>query len=116
MTARDHSGQPPLMRLGAAISQAREARGLTTLAVAQATCIAERYVQCIETGEFECLPGKTFIFGFTRTICALLDLDADEYVAVLRAELFDAAAAEPSIAGPSQRSAGRVLKWLGLGA
>jgi len=71
-------------------------------------------VQCVEAGDFVSLPGKTFIFGFTRTICALLDLDADEYIPIIRSELYGSCTREPSI--PESPSApGRLLWRLGLG-
>lgn len=83
--------------VGEKIGKAREKRRMTTLEVSQITRISERYVQCIEAGDFASLPGKTFIFGFTRTICALLDLDADECISIIRSEMYESCTGEPSI-------------------
>lgn len=77
-----------LESLGKAIAGARMARGLTTLDLAEQSRIPLRYVEAIEAGEFRSLPGKTFILGFTRTICRLLELDADSIVATVKSELF----------------------------
>ncbi len=79
---------PPLACLGKAIAQARAARGLTRRDLAKETRIPERYVEAIESGAFARLPGKTFILGFTRTICRRLDLDADSIIATIKRELF----------------------------
>lgn len=77
-------------------------RGMTRLEVSQKTRIPERYVQCVEAGDFASLPGKTFIFGFTRTICVLLDLDADEYIPIIRSEMYGSCTFGPSITPPSR--------------
>jgi cytoskeleton protein RodZ len=102
-----------LARVGEEIGKARRKRRLTTLQVSQKTRIPERYVQCVEAGDFASLPGKPFIFGFTRTICALLELDADAYIPIIRSEMYGTCAGEPSITLSSRRSRG-VLRWLGI--
>lgn len=88
---------PPLMKIGDEIGRARKRRRMSTLKVSQITRIPERYVQCIEAGDFGSLPGKTFVFGFTRTICALLALDADPYIRIIRAEMYASYTDGPSI-------------------
>ena len=90
-------GLSPLAVVGEKIGEARKIRRMSTLEVSQKTRIPERYVQCVEAGDFATLPGKTFVFGFTRTICALLDLDADECIAIIRSELYGSCTGEPSI-------------------
>ncbi len=93
-----------LALVGEEIGKARRKRRLTTFEVSQKTRIPERYVQCVEAGDFASLPGKTFIFGFTRTICTLLELDADAYIPVIRSEIYGDCAGEPSITHSSRRS------------
>ena len=105
---------PPLAAIGETIGEARKKRGMTTLEVSQTTRIPERYVQCVEAGDFVSPPGKTFIFGFTRTICALLDLDADEYIPIIRSELYGSCPREPSIPDPSPAPGG-MLRRMKLG-
>lgn len=99
--------------VGEDIGKARKNRRMTTLQVSQKTRIPERYVQSVEAGDFASLPGKPFIFGFTRTICALLELDADAYIPIIRSEMYGSCAGEPSIARPSRRSLA-VLRRLGI--
>lgn len=88
---------PPLAAVGDEIGNARKGRCMTTLEVSHITRIPERYVQCIEAGDFASLPAKPFVFGFTRTICALLALDADRYIRVIRAEMYETCTDEPGI-------------------
>lgn len=86
---------------------------MTTLEVSQKTRIPERFVQCIEAGDFASLPGKPFIFGFTRSICALLELDADAYIPIIKSEMFGSCTGEPSIPEPS-RGPRAILRRLGI--
>lgn len=88
---------PPLARLGEEIGAARKKRRMSTLKVAQITRIPERYVRCIEAGDFASLPGKPFVFGFTRTISTLLGLDADACIRIIRSEMYTSCNDEPGI-------------------
>lgn len=87
----------PLALVGEEIGAARKRRRMTTLDVARITRIPERYVQSIEGGDFVSLPGKPYALGFTRTICALLALDAEAYIPVIKAELYASCTDEPGI-------------------
>ncbi|TAD83706.1 MAG: helix-turn-helix domain-containing protein [Sphingomonadales bacterium] len=104
----------PLAVVGGEIGKARKGRRMSTLRVSQITRIPERYVQCIEAGDFASLPGKPFVFGFTRTICALLALDADPYIKVIKAEMYESCNDEPGIQ-PSPINPVAVLRRLGIG-
>lgn len=104
---------PPLAAVGDEIAKGRKRRRLSTLRVAQITRIPERYVRCIEAGEFADLPGKTFVFGFTRTICVLLELDADRLIGVIRAEMYAGCTDQPGIP-PAASSPGAMLRRIAL--
>lgn len=105
---------PPLAVIGDEIGKARRKRRMSTLEVSRITRISERYVRCIEAGDFASLPGKTFVFGFTRSICVLLELDADAYIPVIRSELYSNCSDEPSIL-PTSRLQTAFLKRLMMG-
>jgi cytoskeletal protein RodZ len=105
---------PPLALVGQDIANARKKRRMTTLKVSQITRIPERYVQCIEAGDFASLPAKPFVFGFTRTICGLLALDADACIAAIKSEMYESCTDEPGIQ-PPLRSAATMLRRLGRG-
>lgn len=70
---------------------------MSTHEVSRITRIPERYVKAVEAGDFASLPGKPYIFGFTRTICGVLDLDADRYISILKSELYNRCSGGPSI-------------------
>jgi hypothetical protein len=94
---RGSTALPPLARLGEEIGAARKRRRMSTLKVSRITRIPERYVQSIEAGDFASLPGKPFVFGFTRTICKLLGLDADACIRTIRSEMYESCNDEPGI-------------------
>lgn len=96
---------PSLRFIGATIRLARHQQGLSTQDVAAITRIPERHVRAIEAGDFASLPGKTFVFGFTRTISRLLHLDADRLVADVRAQMFVPHAPKTERSCPVQRGA-----------
>jgi len=101
----------PLGLVGEEIGKARQKLCLTTLEVSEKTRIPERFVQCVESGDFASLPGKPFVLGFTRTICLLLGLDANKYVTIIKSEMYGHCADGASIADPP-RGPDKVLRRL----
>jgi cytoskeleton protein RodZ len=67
-------GMAPNLRL----SQAREAQSLTTADVARRLKLSVWQVEALESGQYEQLPGPTFVRGFIRNYARLLDLDPEE--------------------------------------
>lgn len=55
--------------------RARESQGKSIDEVVEATKIRSRYVQAIEEGNFDILPGKVYARGFIRTYANYLGLD-----------------------------------------
>lgn len=80
------NAEPP-PGIGAQLRAAREAKGLTLEQVAAQTRIPQRHLKTIEAGEFARLPGRTYAVGFSRTYAKTVDLDQDDVVAMVRAEL-----------------------------
>jgi hypothetical protein len=112
-TSKGKHELPPLGLVGEEIGNARKTLRLTTLEVSEKTRIPERYVIAVEAGDFASLPGKPFIFGFTRTICGLLGLDADGYIATIKSEMFGNPAGEPSTLEPL-RGPGGMMRRVGM--
>ena len=79
---------------GARLRTAREAAGLSVDAVAQQLKLAPRQVKALEEDDFQHLPGRTFVRGFTRNYARFVHLDPDAVLALLPAP--DAA---PALAG-----------------
>jgi cytoskeletal protein RodZ len=100
--------------VGDQIGKARKRRRMSTLRMAQITRIPERFVQCIEAGDFARLPGKPYVFGFTRTICKVLALDADACIATIKAELGACGTNTPDGAEPRPAAHAPLRRFLGL--
>lgn len=62
--------------VGARLRAARAARELSVNDVAQALKLGPRQVEALERGDWQGLPGQTFIRGFIRNYARLLQIDA----------------------------------------
>ena len=65
----------------AALTQAREAAGLSLEDVARQLKFAPRQLQALEAGELQRLPGGTFVRGMARSYARLLHLDPEPLLA-----------------------------------
>lgn len=84
--------QPPpdeAADIGAALKAAREARGLSLQAVADATRIRQGYIEALEAMRLEDLPSRPFTIGYVRAYAALLGMDADAAVARFKTDAPD---------------------------
>jgi cytoskeleton protein RodZ len=61
--------------VGAQLRAAREALGMPVLDVAQALKLGERQLVALESGQWQLLPGSTFVRGFVRNYARLVHLD-----------------------------------------
>jgi len=64
--------------IGERLRNAREAKGLSLRAVADATRIRTIYLQALEEERFDQLPGAVYARGFLRTYADALGFDADQ--------------------------------------
>ncbi len=62
--------------VGTRLRVAREARHLTVSDIAQTLKLGSRQVEALESGNWEMLPGQTFIRGFVRNYARLLQIDS----------------------------------------
>ncbi len=77
------SGGTIPLSAGMQLAHAREAAGLSQDSVAQQLKLAPRQVRALEDGDYDKLPGRTFVRGFVRNYARLLHLDPDAVVAAL---------------------------------
>lgn len=68
------------MTIGERLRQAREARQVTLHAIAEKTNISVRFLDAMEKGQVEKLPGGIFTRGFVRSYATQVGLDPDETV------------------------------------
>lgn len=62
--------------VGEQLRQAREARGLQVGDIAQTLKLGTRQVEALESGDWQHLPGQTFIRGFVRNYARLVQVDS----------------------------------------
>jgi cytoskeleton protein RodZ len=72
--------------VGALLREARMRRGQDLAVVAGALRIRQPYLQAIEEGRFEDLPGSTYAVGFVRGYAEYLGLDSKEIIRRFRQE------------------------------
>ncbi len=66
---------PEMPAVGSQLRQAREAMGLKVADIAKTLKLGQRQVEALENGQWDGLPGTTFIRGFVRNYARLVQLD-----------------------------------------
>lgn len=61
--------------VGEQLAAARQARGLAVVDIAQTLKLGVRQVEALEGGDWQALPGQTFIRGFVRNYARLVGVD-----------------------------------------
>ena len=69
--------------IGARLNQARMAANLALHDIADRTKISLRFLAAIENDDFSALPGRVYIFGFTRAFVRAVGIDEESLVAAL---------------------------------
>lgn len=67
-----------MSELGALLKKAREEKGFSLDEVQEQTKIRKRYLEALEEGDFDVLPGKFYIRAFIKNYAEFVGLDADE--------------------------------------
>ena len=68
------------MEIGDLLRREREKKGLSHSDVENATKIRVRYIQAMETEQFQIIPGEVYRLGFLKNYARLLDLDPDAII------------------------------------
>ncbi|MCF8468812.1 MAG: DUF4115 domain-containing protein [Sneathiella sp.] len=95
------------LTVGARLRATREAKGLSLHQVADILRLRAIQVQALEEGNYNQLPGQTFVTGFLRSYANLLDLDAVALVELYKHEHGDGVRV-PSLAFPEPTTGGRM--------
>ena len=80
-------GSGPVPGVGARLRLAREMRSLSVSDVAQTLKLGPRQVEALENGDWQALPGQTFIRGFVRNYARMLQIDQAALMEQLDAQL-----------------------------
>ena len=75
-----------MARLGDALRERREHKGVTMQQAAEDTRIREKFLQAIESGDYQSLPGTVYTKGFLRNYAQYLGLEAEEMLALYTGE------------------------------
>ena len=73
--------------IGARLNQARIAANLGLQDIADRTKISQRFLTAIENDDFSALPGRVYIFGFTKAFARAVGLEEESIVAALREKM-----------------------------
>jgi hypothetical protein len=107
-----------VVEIGATMASLRAQYGLSAQDVSERLHIRVRYVNAIEEGKFELMPGKVYARGYVHTYAEFLGLDADQVVAQCfaspaTAEAKTIAPPPAKISAPSRAQVAR--NWRGIG-
>jgi len=97
--------ESPDEHVGAFLREARENTGRSLTDVAVMLRIGKRYLQSIEDGRYEDLPGQTYAVGFIRSYADYLGLDTEALVAQFKAQS-DGAEGQPELEFPVPATVG----------
>lgn len=76
--------------LGNTLREERERQNLSIDDIEQGTSIRALYIEAIENGEYDKLPGEVYTRGFIKNYAKFLGLDGDEFAKQFTAELHGA--------------------------
>jgi len=95
---------------GHRLQQRREEQGLTLDQVYLKLRVAPQFIEALEAGEIDALPGKTYAIGFIKSYCAFLDEDPHPYLAALGS--VTRPAARPSTARLAKHAEAHRPSWV----
>lgn len=75
-----------MIKIGEKLKEERKKRGLTLEHVAKATKIRESFLQAIEEGNYEKLPGSSYAHGFVKNYLEYMGFPTKQYLALFRRE------------------------------
>ncbi len=73
--------------MGSTLRAEREKRGLTIKDIERETSIRAKYLEALEKGMYDALPGEVYVKGFIRNYADFLHLDAEKLVQEYREEI-----------------------------
>ena len=73
--------------IGARLKKAREGANFSLQDIADRTKISLRFLAAIENDDFSALPGRVYIYGFTRAFARAVGLDEESLLSALREKM-----------------------------
>lgn len=100
MSVRGGAG---VQELGELLREARLEKGMTLEEVENLTKIRKRYLEAIEEGQFNVLPGSFYVRAFVKNYAETVGLDAEQVLRIYRNVIPDPGAINEGEAYPTQR-------------
>ena len=69
--------------------------------IAEATKISRRYLEAIESGKFQCLPGGAYSLSYLRQYAEAIDFEADDLIKYFHSVMASSDASKPLTESPS---------------
>lgn len=82
-TVPEAAAEPPAVKPGRLLAEARARRNQTVADVAQQLKLSAHQVEALEADDYARLPGPVFVKGFVRNYARLMELDGESLVAAL---------------------------------
>ena len=79
--------QTPIGATGQDLREHREALGVSLGEISDSLRIRREFLEALESGDYDALPGRTYAIGFVRSYSKHLGLDADRMVRQFKAEI-----------------------------
>lgn len=86
--------------IAARLKKAREGANFSLQDISDRTKISLRFLAAIENDDFSALPGRVYIYGFTRAFARAVGLDEESLVAALQEKMQLAGIEQPVIRHP----------------
>ncbi|WP_366554442.1 RodZ domain-containing protein [Aquibaculum sediminis] len=103
-----HAPQRRPEPIGSILRRSRYELGYELETVAAELRIRRPYLEAIEEGHYEELPGTPYAIGFVRSYAEYLGLDSDATVALFKSEINEAARAKQDLSFPAPKPEGRL--------
>jgi cytoskeleton protein RodZ len=87
--------------IGARLKKAREGANFSLQDISDRTRISLRFLAAIENDDFAALPGRVYIYGFTRAFARAVGLDEESVVAALQEKMQLAGIDQPATRHPN---------------
>jgi len=70
--------------IGNFLRERREAKGISLIEVEKDLKIRKKYLDALEDGNTDIIPGKTFIIGYLRNYCKYLGIDKENIIQIIQ--------------------------------
>ena len=70
--------------IGNFLKERREARGVSLIEVEKDLKIRKKYLQGLEEGNMDVIPGKTYLIGYLRNYCRYLGIDEENIIQIIQ--------------------------------